>query len=426
MPTPRARMTHFIVASIGTYGDIFPFAQVGIALQNLGHKVTFITNPYFEDTIQQFGLNFHGIGSKDQYMNVLMNAGLWNDQDHFDIVSSLFVPNLFGIDQFVSKLDLDEKLVVITQQNFLPNAGIAQAKRKDLTIICGALYPSVFRTAPKVLKIGPLTLSRKLKKIAWHFISKKLDQEYLQSPLVIPLNRVRKENGLPSIRGYTGLFDQIASFNALLFSPWFSAVSPEWPDNLIPGDFLLKEEQSAASFTPALSKFLEEDDKPILFTFGTGNLHTKKYLEASLGAVKLTGHKAIFICKDKSHLPKDLAENIFWLPYFDHFSDLLKRCSLIIYHGGIGTLAEAAKCGVPQLSIPSLGDQWDNSERIEKLHLGGAIAIHELNQELLAQKIDSILRSEKIATTCGEIQKIMSDRVSASTIAQRIIDATNS
>ncbi|OZA40774.1 MAG: hypothetical protein B7X83_04260 [Polynucleobacter sp. 17-46-58] len=426
MPTLRVRMTHFIVTSIGTYGDIFPFAQVGIALKNQGHQVTFITNPYFQETIQGFGLDFHAIGSKEQYMKVLLNEGLWNEQDHFDIVSSLFVPNLFAIDQFVSKLDPDEKLVIITQQNFLPNAGIAQAKRKDLTIICGALYPSVFRTAPHVLKIGPLTLTGKLKKIAWHFISKRLDQQYLQSPLVIPLNRVRNENGLPSIRGYTGLFDQIASFNALLFSPWFSAVSPEWPDNLIPGDFILKEEQGRANFSPALSRFLDEGSKPILFTFGTGNLHTKKYLEASLGALKLTGHKAIFICKDESHLPKDLTENIFWLPYVDHFSDLLKRCSLIVYHGGIGTLAEAARCGVPQLSIPSLGDQWDNSERIEKLHLGGAIAIHELNQELLAQKIDSILKSEKIATTCDEILKKMSERVSASTIAKRIINATNS
>lgn len=419
-------MTHFIVASIGTYGDIFPFAQVGIALQNLGHKVTFITNPYFKETIQQFGLNFHGIGSKDQYIKVLMSEGLWNDQDHFDVVSSLFVPNLFGIDQFVSKLDLDEKVVIITQQNFIPNAGIAQAKRKDLTIICGALYPSVFRTPPKVLKIGPISLSGKCGVIAWHFISKILDRQYLKSPLITPLNKVRKENGLLPIGKYPDLFNKVASFNALLFSSWFGATNPEWPNNLIPGDFILKEEQGDTNFSPALSKFFEEGDKPILFTFGTGNMHAQKYLEASLGAIKLNGHRAIFICKDDSHLPKSLPENIFWLPHFDNFSELLKRCSLLVYHGGIGTLAEAARCGVPQLSIPSLGDQWDNAERIETIHLGGAIAIHELNQDLLAEKINNILQSPKIAAKCKEIQKTMSHRVSASIIAKRIIDATNS
>jgi rhamnosyltransferase subunit B len=419
-------MTHFIVASIGTYGDIFPFSQVGIALQNLGHKVTFITNPYFKDTIQQFGLNFYGIGSKDQYMKVLMSAGLWNDQDHFDVVSSLFVPNLFGIDEFVSQLDSDEKIVIITQQNFIPNAGIAQAKRKDITIICGALYPSVFRTSPKVLNIGPFSLSGKLKAIAWYFIAKGLDRQYLKSPLIVPLNKVRKENGLKPIGKYPDLFNKVASFNVLLFSSWLGSTHPLWPNNLIPGDFLLKEEQSTANFSPALSEFLEEGDKPILFTFGTGNMHAQKYLEASLGALKLNKQRAIFICKDESHLPKDLPENIFWLPHFDNFSELLKRCSLLVYHGGIGTLAEAARCGVPQLLIPSLGDQWDNAERIEKLHLGGAIAIHELNQELLAEKINSILQSPKIAATSKDIQKVMTNRVSASIIAKRIIDTTNS
>jgi rhamnosyltransferase subunit B len=338
----------------------------------------------------------------------------------------LFVPNLFGIDQFASKLDSDEKLVIITQQNFIPNAGIAQARRKDITIICGALYPSVFRTTPKVLKIGPISFSGKWKAIAWHFISKILDRQYLKSPLIAPLNKARKENDLLPIGKYPDLFNKVASFNVMLFSPWFGATNPEWPNNLIPGDFLLKEEQSAASFTPALSKFLEEGDKPILFTFGTGNMHAQKYLEASLGALKLNGHRAIFICKDESHLPKALPENIFWLPHFDNFSELLKRCSLLVYHGGIGTLAEAARCGVPQLSIPSLGDQWDNAERIERLHLGGAIAIHELHQELLAEKINSILQSPKIAATCKEIKGAMSHRVSASIIAKRIIDATNS
>jgi hypothetical protein len=44
-------------------------------------------------------------------------------------------------------------------------------------------------------------------------------------------------------------------------------------------------------------------------------MHAQKYLEASLGALKLNKQRAIFICKDESHLPKDLPENIFWLPH---------------------------------------------------------------------------------------------------------------
>ena len=55
-------MAHFIVATIGTYGDVYPFAQVAIALKKMGHQTTFITNPYFEQTVKQFGLDFYPLG----------------------------------------------------------------------------------------------------------------------------------------------------------------------------------------------------------------------------------------------------------------------------------------------------------------------------------------------------------------------------
>lgn len=416
-------MTHFIVTSIGTFGDIFPFAQVAIALQNLGQKVTFITNPYFRETIERYGLDFYGIGSKDQYMKVLLSEGLWNDKEHLDVVMSLFVPNLFGIDEMVSKIDPSKKVVIIAQQNFLPNAGIAQAKRKNVTVMCGALYPSVFRTSPKKIKIGPFFLAGPIKNMIWGFVSKKLDRQYIQLDLIKPLNELRKENGLRPISGYPGLFNQVASFNVLLFSSWFGDNNKEWPKNLMQGDFILREDLRSEGFPNELKKFLDADEKPILFTFGTGNMHAQQYLKASLESLKISGRKAIFICKDRTHLPQDLPENILWLPHFDNFNELLDRCSLIVYHGGIGTLAEAARCGIPQLAIPSLGDQWDNAERIERLHLGGAIPIQELNQSVLTQKIDTILHSPKILQTCKKIQEEMSRRVSAETIAQRIIDA---
>ncbi len=418
-------MSHFIVTSIGTYGDIFPFMQIAIALQQLGQKVTFITNPFFKETIEKKGLNFYPIGTRDQYMKVLMSKGLWSDKEHFDVVSSLFVPNLYGIDAYTSSLDPKEKVIILTQQNFLPNAGIAQAKRENLTIICGALYPSVFRTSPKEFRFAIFKLKGVLKQIAWHFISKGLDRQYIQSPLIQPLNAIRAANRMSPITSYQDLFKVVATKNALLFSSWFGDVHPEWPNNLIPGDFILNEEQDRENFPSELSEFLGAGEKPVLFTFGTGNMHAEKYIEASLEAIKITGIRAIFINKDRDQLPKPLPKNVFCLSHIDNFGELLRQCSLIVYHGGIGTLAEAARHGVPQLCIPSLGDQWDNAERIENIGLGGAIAIHELNHNTLTQKILAILHSDEIAAKCKLIQQQMSSRLSATDIAKQIIASMN-
>jgi rhamnosyltransferase subunit B len=52
---------------------------------------------------------------------------------------------------------------------------------------------------------------------------------------------------------------------------------------------------------------------------------------------------------------------------------VLPRAALLVYHGGIGTLAQAVKAGVPHLVVPSAHDQFDNAWRIVRLGLGRSL-----------------------------------------------------
>ena len=55
------------------------------------------------------------------------------------------------------------------------------------------------------------------------------------------------------------------------------------------------------------------------------------------------------------------------------FSDVLPRAAMLVYHGGIGTLAQTIKAGIPHLVVPNGHDQFDNGFRIERLGLGRSI-----------------------------------------------------
>ena len=397
-------MAHFIVATIGTYGDVYPFAQVAIALKNMGHQTTFITNPYFEKTIQQLGLDFYPLGTKEQYLMVLQNDKLWQDQSFLHIALTLFLPNLNTINQFISEQPQNEKFIILTHQNLLPNAGLAQAHRPStVTVIGGALYPSVF---------GDATLSPDLEDPQ--------QRQYSDMPLIVPMNRARALAGLPTVERYLDLFTKIPTFNVLLFSQWFGEKESHWPDNLIAGEFIFHEETQPSSLTDELEEFLAYPDKPILCTFGTGNLHCKDYFSHALNAVKKGNHRAIFICKDKSLLPTPLPDSVLSLEYCNNFPELLQRCSLIVHHGGIGTLAESARAGIPQLITPFLGDQWDNAARIRNLQLGSSIPAADLTDENFYEAVTDILQSVSIHTHCTALSERIKQRKRAHDIASNI------
>ena len=398
-------MAHFIVATIGTYGDVYPFAQVALALKKIGHQTTFITSPYFEKMITELGLNFRPLGTKEQYLIVLQNDKLWNDQSFMDIAMTLFLPNLETIDRFIRTQPQDEKFIILTHQNLLPNAALAQVQRPhDITIIGGALYPSVFGDAT-----SPHT-------------SENPEQfQYSQMPLIVPVNRARSLVGLPTVNTYLDLFTCYASLNVLLFGEWFGEKENHWPDQLIAGDFIYHEDLKSSATSNELERFLAIKKKPILCTFGTGNLHCQTHFEHALSVVEKGNHRAIFICKDRTLLPASLPESVLWLEYCNDFPALLQQCSMIVHHGGIGTLAEAARAGLPQLITPSLGDQWDKADRIRQLHLGSSIPAHELSPENFYEAVTEILQSVSINQHCADLSARISHRLRAKDIANNII-----
>ena len=107
----------------------------------------------------------------------------------------------------------------------------------------------------------------------------------------------------------------------------------------------------------------------MLFTAGSGHLHARAFFKTATELVGHTGCRAVFLTGAMDQLPRDLPDSIFATTYAP-FSQLLPRSRLMIHHGGIGTLSQCLKAGVPQLVVAMSLDQPDNAERITKLGAG--------------------------------------------------------
>ena len=84
------------------------------------------------------------------------------------------------------------------------------------------------------------------------------------------------------------------------------------------------------------------------------------------------------------------------------FSQILPRATLLVYHGGIGTLAQAVKAGVPQLVVPNGHDQFDNGWRIEQLGLGRCIPQTRYRAARVARAIRALLEDHALRQRCRE------------------------
>jgi rhamnosyltransferase subunit B len=100
-------------------------------------------------------------------------------------------------------------------------------------------------------------------------------------------------------------------------------------------------------------------------------------------------------------VPKNLPPSIGVFGYLP-FSQVLPRAALLTYHGGVGTLAQGIKAGIPQLVVPHGYDQFDSGWRIEQLKLGRSIPQGRYRAARVVRAIESILGDGSSAQRCRE------------------------
>jgi rhamnosyltransferase subunit B len=67
------------------------------------------------------------------------------------------------------------------------------------------------------------------------------------------------------------------------------------------------------------------------------------------------------------------------------------RCAVVIHHGGIGTVAQALRAGVPALIVPWGADQYLNAAQVAHLGAGRWLQRHCYTTERAAHGLDALL-----------------------------------
>lgn len=389
-----------IIHAIGSAGDVHPFMGIGTALKARGHEVFVVTNPAFEAAITASGLGFRPLGTVEDYHRIKDDPDLWHPRKAFPAVIRHAVdPGHEPIYEITRELHVPGKTVMVAS-----SLGFAARTASELLGIPYAtvhLAPSLFASVHRQPEIHGLPFGSGapmfLKRIQWKIAGKVVDHFALPG-----LNRYRAGHGLAPAKNLLVDWWHSPQRVIALFPEWFAPAQVDWPQQVRQTGFPLFDEKDSRPIPQELEDFLNAGEPPVVFTPGSAMSQGHHLFREAAKALRRIGRRGIFLTPFTECLPPGLEPDILAVPYVP-FSQVLPRCAAIIYHGGIGTCAQALHAGIPQLVQPMAHDQLDTLSRVRDLGVGMGIMPRNFREKPLAKALETLLSTPSYRKNAAEM-----------------------
>ncbi len=380
-----------------------PFVALGVALQARGHRATVITNPIFQAQIESQGLRFLGVGTAEAALSIIANPDLWHVRKGVGIISRALVPSLQEMFSVI-EAHADEQTVMAFSTLSL-GARLAQEKLK----LPGAsvhLQPGIFRSLGEQGMFANVRLSAAQPRWFKRMVFRLADALVLDPHLKGPLNAFRSNLGLAPVDRVMHRWLHSPQLVLGFFADWFAEPQADWPPNTHLVGFPLWDADPTVNVGEAL-EFLDRGAPPVIFTPGSAGATMHEYFRQSVMAAQRAGMRAMLVTNYPEQTPASLPAGIKAFGYLP-FSQILPRAALLVYHGGIGTLAQAVKAAIPHLVVPHAHDQFDNAWRLQQLGLGSSIPIRSYRAARAARAIQSLVSASAVSQQrrCEYAQRI--------------------
>ena len=375
--------------TLGTRGDVQPFAVLGKKLRQRGHEVTLATAGNFASFIQTYDLPFVAVNADFQEIlnspeGKKMMSNPFSARKH---LSRLIYPMMQDALSKFYKIAIENDRVLFHVKAMTDCFAEHLPGKLIRTNIVPAIEPTREFVNPIISFMGlPSFLNR---------FSYKLS-EWGMKMMSKPINSFRKSVGidtkykklrLPSIYGISPFFlNQPMDFprDSYFTGFWFDESGPELDKEII--------------------DFLDAGDPPLLITFGSMPFESKMNLYKSLDQltkeldVRLIVIKGWGLSSAEEFTSNTNIKVVSSAPY----EKLFPHVKAIIHHGGIGTIAACIKAGKPFATCPvlyPLGDQhfWGTVAFTKGIGLK-PLPLKNIDTTILTQAAKELLRNGKLHT----------------------------
>lgn len=383
--------------TLGTRGDVQPYAVLGKALKDRGHQVTISTARNFEALVNSYGLDFQPVDADFQSFldseegkkmrknpfRAKKNLAKWVHPMIYDALTTFYslarendkvlfhvktLADMFA-DQFPGKMIM---------ANVIP---AVQPTREFSNPVLSALNLPSF--------LNKMTFS--LTTAAMKSMHKKPIMQFRQNEgLPLKINNTE----LPSIYGISSHYLEIPKDfpENIHFTGFWNSASQEEPEE-------------------DLTSFIREGNPPLLISFGSMPFDTKLDLPAALARLnKELGIRIIVVKGWGLNNTGDLEKNP-WVKVIESvpYDKIFPLVKAVVHHGGIGTIAACLQAGKPFLSCPvmyPMGDQHFWGMIGYKRGVGlKPVPLKRLTEDLLLSNVKLLLEKEELYTNSKMISE---------------------
>lgn len=393
-------MKIFLV-TVGSAGDVHPFLAIGRALQERGHEAELLSNPAFETLARSQGLGFTAVGTGQQQEETVAHPKLWHPVDGLGVMwRSLIKHTLISVYERLRAAAAEGPCVVLAG----PHCFGARAAQQQLGIPVVTAYTAatMLRSCANPMTIAHWQVPRWMPQIARRAAWRALDRHKLE-PMARP--------ALSKLFAHAGMdWPQASMFGQWMHSPlagvtlfpsWFANAAPDWPTQVEQAGFVYFDGDQDDELDPRLSAFLKVGPPPVVFMPGTAARDTGAFFQAASQASRQLGVRAVLLGNGADAADASVQDGVLAASYAP-FGSLLPQCSALVHHGGIGSLAQALRAGLPQLLAPKGFDQHDNALRLRTLGLGMSLSARDARFDGLALALKRLLQDGAMHERCRQ------------------------
>ena len=389
--------------SVAAPGHFYPIAALGRRLQSRGHEVVYFQVADFERPVRAAGLDYYPIGREDfppgsirkldEELGRLKGIAGFRCAIRRVILSSTMILR----DAPAAIRDAGVDALVVDQCEL---AGGSVAEHLGLPFVSAAVTLPLNLDAsvpafyfPWAHRVGP---AARLRNRLGNALT-----EWLISPIVRAVNRQRRSWGLPLVRGLEGTFSRLAQVAQL-------PAALELPGRRVPpgfhhtGPWVDADARAPVDFPWDRL----DPDRPLAYasmgTLQNGLLRPYQLIAEACAGLNLQLVISLGGGQDPSVLG-DLPGDPVVVGYAPQL-ELIRRSALTISHGGLNTVLESLRWGVPMVVLPVTNDQPGIGTRVERAGVGRSIPVGRLTADRLRDAVRTVLGEPAYRGRAGRLR----------------------